>query len=103
MLFELLMLTCVQLQLRTKWFTSKDLFESSSVVLVSIYYQSGVSTSVSQSESTASGASTDDKTATIQYKPVRVLLATTCLHITSNHVVTIKYHMHYRIISNDPI
>ena len=44
-------------------YTSKDLFES--VVLVSTYYQSGVSTSVSKRESSASDASTDDKTATI--------------------------------------
>ena len=33
----------------------------------------GRSTSVSESESTASSASTDDKTATIQYKPVTSL------------------------------
>ena len=27
----------------------------------------------------------------------RVLLATTCLHITNSHVAMIKYHMHYPI------
>ena len=43
------------------FFTSKDLFQSSSVVLVSTYCQSGILTSVSESESTVTGASTDDK------------------------------------------
>ena len=46
----------------------------SSVVLVSTYCRSGILTSVNESESTAT---TDDKTATVQYKPVtQVLLAT---------------------------
>ena len=39
----------------------KDLFGSTSVVLVSTYCQLGILTSVSESDSTASGASTDDK------------------------------------------
>ena len=39
-----------------------------SLVLVSTYCQSRVSTSVSESESTESDVSTDDKTATIQYE-----------------------------------
>ena len=43
------------------FYTNKDLFESS--VLINNYCQSGISTSASESESTASGASTDDKTA----------------------------------------
>ena len=47
------------------FFISKDLFESSSLVLVSTYCQLGILTLVRESESTASGASTDDKTATI--------------------------------------
>ena len=42
-------------------------------MLVITYCRSGISTSVNESESTASGASTDDKTATIQYKPVMSL------------------------------
>jgi len=40
---------------------------------VSTYCRLGISTLVSESESTASGASTDDKTATIQYTPVTSL------------------------------
>ena len=75
-LFELPLPTCVQLYStcgQNGFFTSKDLFESSSVVLLSTYFQSGILTSVSESKSPASGASTDDKTATIQYKPVTSL------------------------------
>ena len=56
---ELLLLTCVQLllqYLQTKRFLyNKVLSESSSVVLVSTYCQSGILTLVSKSESTASG------------------------------------------------
>ena len=40
---------------------------------VNTYCRSGILTLVSESESTASGASTDDKTATVQYKPVTSL------------------------------
>ena len=56
-------------------FTSKNLFKCmcSSVVLVSTYCQLGISTLVSESECTAGGASTDDKTAIIQYRPVTSL------------------------------
>ena len=44
------------------------------MVLVSTYCQSGISTLVSKSESTANGASTEmSKTATIQYKPLMSL------------------------------
>ena len=43
------------------------------MVLVSSYCQLGISTLVSESESTASSASTDDKTVTIQCKPVTSL------------------------------
>ena len=47
---------------QNSFLTGKDLFESSSVlVLVCTYCQSGISTSVSKSESTASGASIDDR------------------------------------------
>ena len=53
-LFEIFLLTCVQLLQQNGFFTSKDLFESSSVILVSAYCQSGISTLVSKSESTAS-------------------------------------------------
>ena len=47
---------------QNSFFTGKDLFESSSVlVLVCTYCQSGISTLVSKSKSTASGASIDDR------------------------------------------
>ena len=67
--------TTVAVREKNGFFKSKNLFESacSSVVLVITYCRSGISTSVNESESTASGASTDDKTATIQYKPVMSL------------------------------
>ena len=48
------------------------LFESCSVVLDNTCCQWSISTS-SESESAASGASTDGKTATVQYKPVASL------------------------------
>ena len=44
---------------QNSFFTGKNIFESSSVALVSTDGQSGISISVSKS--TASGASTDDK------------------------------------------
>ena len=83
----------------TKCFlTSKNLFEStcSNVVLVSTYCRLGISTSVSESESAASSASTDDKTATVQYKPVTSLSRYNTLAYYS-HLATIKYHKHYPI------
>ena len=54
------------LRRQNDFFTSKKLFEStcSCMVLGNTYCQLGISTSVSQSESTASCASTDDKTTT---------------------------------------
>ena len=42
-------------------------------LLVLTVSQAYILTSVSESESTASGASTDDKTATVQYKHVTIL------------------------------
>ena len=69
------------------------------MVLVSTHCQSGISTSVSESESTASSPvrlQMTSKAATIQYKPVRVLLATS-LHITNSRVALIKYYMYYLI------
>ena len=66
------------------------------MVIVSTYCQSGISTSVNKSESAASSASTDDKTATIQYKPVTSLSRNNALAHYS-HVATIKYHMHHPI------
>ena len=66
------------------------------MVLVSTYCRLGISTSVSESESTASSASTDNKTATIQYKPVTSLSRNNALAHYS-HVATIKYHMHHPI------
>ena len=74
-LFKLLLLSGVQLLqylFTNSFFISKDLFESSSVVLVSTYCQSDTSTSVSESKYTASDAS-NDEIATIQYKPVMSL------------------------------
>ena len=41
--------------------TSENLFKNSSLILISTYCYSDRSTSVSESESTASGVSTDDK------------------------------------------
>ena len=66
------------------------------MVLVSTYCQLGISTSVSKSESAASSASTDDKTATVQYKPVTSLSRNNALAHYS-HVAMIKYHMHHPI------
>ena len=54
-------------------FTSKNLFESSIVVLASTWCQSGILTLVSDSKSTASNTSTGDNTTTIQYNPVTSL------------------------------
>ena len=65
------------------------------MVLVNIYCQLGISTSVSESESAASSASADDKTATVQYKPVTSLSRNALAHYS--HVATIKYHMHHPI------
>ena len=48
--------TTVPADKTVNFFTSKNLFKSSSVVLVSTYCQSGISTLISESESTASGA-----------------------------------------------
>ena len=51
---------------------------------------------VSESESAASSASTDDKTATVQYTPITSLAHNNTLaHFI--HVATIKYHMHHLI------
>ena len=65
--------------------------------VVSTYCQSGISTLVSESESTASGVSTDDKTA----KPVTSLAgknnALAHYEQSNSHVATIKYHIHYPI------
>ena len=78
-LFKILLLTCMQLlhavhvPVDKDFCTSKDLFESSGS-----YCQSDTSTWVSKGESTASGVSTDDKTA-IQYKPVTSLAGNNAL------------------------
>ena len=52
---------------------------------------------MSKGESTASGVSTDDKAAAIQYKPVTSLAGNNAL-VHHSHVATIKYHMHYQIL-----
>ena len=51
---------------------------------------------MSESESAASSASTDDKTATVQHKPVTSLSHNNALAHYS-HVAMIKYHMHHPI------
>ena len=62
--FKLLLLTCNYYTCgQYSFFTSKDLFESGSVVLVRLIL--GILTSVSESESTAIGVSIDDKKATV--------------------------------------
>ena len=52
---------------------------------------------MSESESTASGVSTDDKTATVQYKPVTSLTDNSNAHAHYSHVAMNKHHMHYPI------
>ena len=52
---------------------------------------------MSKGESTASGVSTDDKTAAIEYKPVTSLAGNNAL-VHHSHVAIIKYHMHYQIL-----
>ena len=52
---------------------------------------------MSKGEFTASGVSTDDKTAAIQYKPVMSLAGNNAL-VHHSHVAMIKYHMHYQIL-----
>ena len=74
---------------------SKDLFDSSSVVLVSTYCQSGVLTLVSKIESTASGMTTDDKTATIHVMSLAGI--NNMLAHYKQSCGYIKYHMHYPI------
>ena len=69
----------------------QGLFDNSSVVLVSTYCQLGILTSVSDSESTASGTTTDDKTATIRYK------LETSPSGNNKKLAMIKYHMYYPI------
>ena len=83
----------------TKWFLYKqEPFESmcSSVVLVSTYCRSGLSTSVSESESTAGGVSTNDKkTATVHNKPVTSLAGNNksqrVTWLRSNYTCIIQY------------
>ena len=65
------------------------------MVLVSTYCQSGISTLVSESDSTASGVSRDDKIVTIQYKPVTSLAGNNALAHYYSDTVAIKYQMDY--------
>ena len=68
-------LTCVRLLQTCRqngFFTNKNLFESSSVVLVSTYCQSGISTLVSLPQILC--LQMTSKTAIIQYKPVTSLV-----------------------------
>ena len=53
---------------------------------------------MSKSESTASRVLTDNKTVTIQYKPVTNLAGSkNVLQVTCSHMATFNYHMHYPI------
>ena len=68
------------------------------MVLASTYCRSGISTSVSKSECIAGSASTDDKTPTVQHKPVMGLASGNNALAHYSNVATIKYHMHYPIL-----
>ena len=68
------------------------------MVLVSIYCQFGVLTSVSESESTASSVlQMTGKTATVQYKPVTTLADNKSALAHWSHMAMIKYHMQYPV------
>ena len=100
-LFKFFPLTCVQL-LQTcrqnSFFINKNLFKSSSVVLVSTYCQSGISTLVSLLQILC--LQMTSKTATIQYKPVTSLAGNnnalayyeqSCSYIQISHALS---HIH---------
>ena len=68
------------------------------MVLVSIYCQFGVLTSVSESESAASSVlQMTGKTATVQYKSVTSLADNKSALALWSHMATIKFHMQYPI------
>ena len=79
-LFKLLLLTCgnyysgrMDKTVSLKARTCSRVHVANYVVLVSTYCRLGISTSVTKGESAASSASTDDKTPTVQHKPVTSL------------------------------
>ena len=101
-LFKLVLLTCgnyysshTDKMVSLQAITCSIVHAANYVVLASSYCRSGISTSVSKSESIASSASTDDKTPTVQHKPVTSLAGGNNALAHYSNVATIKYHIHY--------